>query len=362
MIQIYGDYYLDQILDRAYHEITLSKKEIVYLLGLSKHEETSQVFNMARKMRHKYFGDKIFMYGFVYFSTHCRNDCNFCLYRKSNRTLSRYRKNEGEIVEIASRLAESGVHLIDLTMGEDPRYLYQGKDGIEKLFGIIEQVKKYTGLPLMISPGIVPEKVLKEFKKLGVNWYALYQETHTRELYAKLRLKQDYDERFAAKVTAHKMGMLIEEGILTGIGDSDLDVTNSLLNMEKLRVEQVRVMSFLPQKKTPMEKWRSPSRIRELLIIAVMRLMFPERLIPASLDVDGICGLKERLNAGANVVTSIIPPQVGLAGVSNSELNIEDGNRTVKRVTETLEELGLAPASAIEYIKWVNKRQGTSRV
>ncbi|MEL7563823.1 MAG: methylornithine synthase PylB [Dehalobacterium sp.] len=357
MIQMYGDYYLDQILDRAYHEITLSKKEIVYLLGLSKPEEISQAFNTARKLRHKYFGDKIFMYGFVYFSTHCRNDCSFCLYRKSNCTLSRYRKSEEEIVETASQLAESGVHLIDLTMGEDPEYLYQGKEGSEKLYGIIEQVKKCTGLPLMISPGVVAEKVLKEFKELGVDWYALYQETHTRELYAKLRLSQDYDERYGAKEEAHRIGMLIEEGILTGIGDSDLDVANSLLNMENLRAEQVRVMSFVPQKKTPMEKWTSPARIRELLIIAVMRLMFPERLIPASLDVDGISGLKQRLDAGANVVTSIIPPQAGLSGVSNCDLDIEDGNRTVKRVTETLEKLGLSPASAIEYINWVHKRQ-----
>ncbi|MEL7563805.1 MAG: methylornithine synthase PylB [Dehalobacterium sp.] len=357
MIQMYGDYSLDQILDRAYHEITLSKKEILYLLGLKKSQEISRVFSLARKLWSKHFGNRIFMYGFVYFSTHCRNDCTFCLYRKSNQSLNRYRKSEGEILETACMLAESGVHLLDLTMGEDPEYLQQGQEGAEKLCSIIEQVKKHTGIPLMISPGIVPEKVLKEFKKLGVNWYALYQETHNRELYAKLRLHQDYDERYAAKETAHRLGMLIEEGILTGVGDSDLDVTNSLLNMENLRAEQVRVMGFVPQKKTPMEKWTPPSRIRELLIIAVMRLMFPERLIPASLDVDGISGLKQRLGAGANVVTSIIPPQAGLAGVSNSDLDIEDGNRTVKRVTETLEELGLRPASAIEYIDWVHKRQ-----
>ncbi|ATW24709.1 methylornithine synthase PylB [Candidatus Formimonas warabiya] len=356
MIQIDGYDYLAQILDRAYHEITLSKKEILYLLGLNRQEEISQIFSTARRLRCKHFENKIFLYGFVYFSTHCRNDCSFCLYRKSNQSLSRYRKNEAEIVETASSLAESGVHLLDLTMGEDPEFIL-GDARLDKLCGIIEKVKKSTDLPLMISPGVVPQRIMKEFKRLGVNWYALYQETHTPELYAKLRLYQDYEERFAAKEAAHRIGMLIEEGILTGIGDTDLDVANSLLNMENLGAEQVRVMTFVPQKQTPMGEWTPPSRMRELIIIAVMRLMFPDRLIPASLDVDGINGLKQRLDAGANVVTSIIPPQAGLAGVSNSDLDIEDGNRTVKRVTETLEELGLAPASAMEYINWVNKRQ-----
>jgi len=106
-----------------------------------------------------------------------------------------------------------------------------------------------------------------------------------------------------------------------------------------------------------MEHWDSPPRLTELLIIGVMRLIFPDRLIPASLDVDGIKGLRERLDAGANVVTSIIPPQAGLAGVSNNSLDIEDGNRTVQRVTGVLSEMGLAPAPQEEYQAWVKKRQ-----
>ncbi|MEL7565860.1 MAG: methylornithine synthase PylB [Dehalobacterium sp.] len=360
MIQMYDTKCLDLILEKAYHEITLSKKEIVYLLGLNKPEQIEQLFNTARKLRRKYFNDKIYMYGFIYFSTHCRNDCTFCMYRKSNKTLIRYRKTETEILEIANMLAHSGVHLLDLTMGEDTTY-FTGAKGLDQLLKIIESIKKHTGLPLMISPGLVNENYLKEFKDIGVNWYALYQETHNRELYARLRIDQDYDERMKAKITAHRIGMLIEEGILTGIGDTNNDVAYSLLHMENLRAEQVRVMSFVPQKKTPMEKWETPSRLRELLIIAVMRLLLPDRLIPASLDVDGISGLKQRLEAGSNVVTSIIPPKSGLAGVSNSELNIEEGNRTVIKVKQVLEELELVPATSLEYMNWVNEKQRVAK-
>ena len=63
-----------------------------------------------------------------------------------------------------------------------------------------------------------------------------------------------------------------------------------------------------------------------------MRLAMPDRLIPASLDVDGIAGLEPRIAAGANVVTSIVPPDIGLAGVSQSELDIDDGLRTAPEV------------------------------
>ena len=81
----------------------------------------------------------------------------------------------------------------------------------------------------------------------------------------------------------------------------------------------MRVMSFVPQQGTPMERKSTPSRLNELKIIAVLRLLFPDKLIPASLDVDGINGLRSRIDAGANVVTSIIPPSLGLAGVAQSK-------------------------------------------
>ena len=73
-------------------------------------------------------------------------------------------------------------------------------------------------------------------------------------------------------------------------------------------------------------------RLGELVTIATMRLAMPERLIPASLDVDGIAGLEPRIAAGANVVTSIVPPDLGLAGVSQSELDIDEGLRTAAEV------------------------------
>ncbi len=72
-----------------------------------------------------------------------------------------------------------------------------------------------------------------------------------------------------------------------------------------------------------------------------MRLLMPDRLIPASLDVEGIEGLRSRLDAGANVVTSLVPPRSGLCGVAHAEYEVDDGLRTVAEVRPRLAELGL---------------------
>jgi methylornithine synthase len=84
-----------------------------------------------------------------------------------------------------------------------------------------------------------------------------------------------------------------------------------------------------------------------------MRLLMPDRLIPATLDVEGIKGLKARLEAGANVVTSIIPSVEKLAGVAQSTLDIEQGLRSVPAVEKILREMNLSVASNDDYNTWI---------
>ncbi|WP_373657517.1 methylornithine synthase PylB [Sporomusa acidovorans] len=350
---------LDGILKKAEQEIPLSFKEILGLLSVNSPSELGKVALAARRLRERYFQNKVFLYGFVYFSTYCRNDCTFCLYRKSNQTYSRYRKNFEEIMAAARCLADSGVHLLDMTMGEDPLY-YNKKNGFDELVQLVKELKRETRRPVMISPGVVPQKILEEFKEAGADWYACYQETHNKTLYQQLRVKQSYGERMIRKLTAKKMGYLIEEGLLTGVGESKGDIARSLLLMKNMEADQVRVMTFIPQENTPFAGWPANSQFRELLIIAVMRLIMPDRLIPASLDVDGLKGLQDRLASGANVITSLISPAAGMAGVSQSTLDIGEGNRTVEKVLPVLKANHLEAATQGEYQAWIKARQTRS--
>lgn len=338
-------------IEKAIKGEALTKEEIVTLLSITDKKEMEELFAAARRVREKTFSKKIFMYGFVYFSTFCRNNCNFCYYRKSNK-IDRYRKDPEEVVELAVRLAESGVHLLDLTMGEDATYHQESFSSVLK---IAEAIKKETGLPVMISPGVISDKLIDAFADLNVEWYALYQETHNREIFKKLRVDQDYDERMHAKLYAKEKGMLIEEGLLAGVGESFEDIADSILEMKRIGASQVRVMSFVPQKGSPMEDVQTPGRELELKVISLLRLVHPKALIPASLDVDGIEGLRCRIDAGSNVVTSIIPPHTGLAGVAQNSMDVDEGGRTVQEVRSILKEMGMESATASDYRNYVNE-------
>jgi methylornithine synthase len=176
-------------------------------------------------------------------------------------------------------------------------------------------------------------------------------------LFHRLRPGQNYALRLETKGKAHNAGLLIEEGLLCGVGETAEDIARSIAVMQTLNADQVRVMNFVPQPGTPMEKRTPPDPSREALIIAVMRLALPDRLIPASLDVDGLVGLKKRLDAGANVVTSVIPRGQGFAGVAQHSLDIETGRRTRGAVLKVLETAGLRPATSREYFAWIKERQ-----
>lgn len=347
---------LEEILLKAEQEISLTRQEILRVLSITRQSELDQVAKVARKIRSRYFHNKVFLYGFVYFSTYCRNNCSFCLYRQGNQSYPRYRKSNQEIQATARCLVNSGVHLLDLTMGEDPLY-HHSQDGFRELIQMVKELKQGTEASIMISPGVISTEILRQFRKAGVDWYACYQETHNRDLYRELRLDQSFDERMNQKRKARELGFLIEEGLLAGVGESDEDIADSILTMRQMDADQVRVMTFVPQENTPLAGRPGNSHFRELLIIALMRLVMPDRLIPASLDVDGLKGLQERLNSGANVITSIIPPSAGMSGVSQSSLDIRDGKRTVEKIQPILKSHDLEAASAGDYQAWIKHRQ-----
>ena len=346
------------ILQKAMQEHSLSRQEIACLLESNPGQQTDLLFKTARQLREKYFGNKIFLYGFVYNSTHCRNNCRFCYYRKDNTSSVRYSKSRLQILDISCKLAESGVHLIDLTMGESISFHDNIVEQVQSLGSIISDIKSQTHLPVMVSPGILPEWALKQMARFGADFYACYQETHNPDLFSQLRIGQSFSQRLAVKQKAARLNLLIEEGILCGVGETSEDILDSFEAIKKLNVDQTRVMGFVPQMGTPMENHPTADIKMELIIMAVLRLLFPDRLIPASLDVEGVSGLEKRLKAGANVVTSIVPAGNGLAGVAQNSLDIEDSRRTVTQVEKILLSCGDYEIARPEiYKNWINQRK-----
>ncbi len=350
---------LAPILEKALSGANLTRGDLVRLLSPADDGERAAIRIAAREARRRHTGDRIFTYGFVYLSTWCRNDCLFCGYRSTNPEARRYRKNSGEILAASKLLAGQGVNLIDLTMGEDPASDEPGY--IDEIAGLIAEVRRVTGLPVMISPGVASRTALEKYKAAGAEWYACYQETHNRQLFDRLRTGQNYEIRWQSKLDAAGIGLRVEEGTLCGVGETAEDLADSILAMRHPAFGQVRAMGFVPPAEAagaPLGRWApSPppgqAQAREVDVIAALRLAHPDRLIPASLDVEGLAGLKTRLDAGANVITSLVPADMDLAGVAQACLDIDNQARSVAGVRPVVESEGLRLAGPAEYRVWL---------
>ena len=346
---------LASILSRALAGAPLTRDDLIALLSLTRPEERAEVQAAARAIRARRGGNLIHTYGFVYPGTFCRNACRFCAFRRDNPRARRYRLSEAETLAAARDLAAQGVNLIDLTLGEDPAA--DRPDYIRATADMIRQLRLATNLPIMISPGLAGPEALAAYRAAGALWYACYQETHNRDLFSRLRPGQSYDRRWGSKLAARAAGFLVEEGVLCGVGESEADLADSVLAMAALGAAQVRGMAFMPPPEAagaPPGLWTpapppGAARERELDLIAALRLARPEALIPASLDVEGLAGLRDRLQAGADLVTSLVPAGHGLAGVARTELDIDNQARSLAGIRPVLAELGLKAAGTEDY-------------
>ena len=197
----------------------------------------------------------------------------------------------------------------------------------------------------MVSPGVLPDGLSRNWREPAQAGTPVIRKLSV-SVVRDLRPQQNFGERLRKKQSALASGLLIEEGLLCGVGETCSDLVEAIIAMGRMGASQLRAMTFVPQPGTPMASRPRPEARRELQLMAVLRLVYPRVLIPASLDVAGLAGLKPRLEAGANVVTSIVPPGVGLAGVAHPTMDITTARRTTASIGAVLASNQLQAATA----------------
>ncbi|MCD4800962.1 MAG: radical SAM protein, partial [Methanococcoides sp.] len=185
----------------------ISDENLREMLQISDPDEMEKLHYVARHIRDNFFGNKVFMYSFVYFSTHCKNNCAFCYYNREN-DIERYRLTLEDIKKICQVLKTEEIHMVDLTMGEDPYF----HNNPERLVELVRTVKEEVGKPIMVSPGVVDNETLMLLKENGADFLALYQETYDKELFGKLRVEQSFEERINSRNHAKRIGYCVEDG------------------------------------------------------------------------------------------------------------------------------------------------------
>ena len=286
-------------------ERDLSTSELMSLLqaeGLD-----SLLFSAADKVRRQSYGDAVYVRGLIEFTNCCKNNCYYCGIRRDNQSATRYRLEQDDILACCAEGYELGFRTFVLQGGEDSYYTDA------KICGIVSAIRnRFPDCAITLSIGERPKDSYQAYFDAGANRYLLRHETadpaHYRKLHPEAMSLQNRKEcLFHLKEIGYQVG----SGFMVGSPYQTLDnLVADLRFLQQLQPDMIGIGPYIPHNETPFSKFERGSLSLTLRLIAVLRLMFPYALIPATTALGTIHpqGRELGLQAGANVVMPNLSP------------------------------------------------------
>lgn len=297
---------MKDLIDKLYRENYLNEIELLYLLDNMKENDKDYLISKAHEVRIKSYGDKVYMRGLIEFTNYCKNNCVYCGIRASNNDADRYRLTVDEIISACTEGDRLGYKTFVLQGGEDSFFTD------DKIVEIISEIKKR--FPLSAITLSIGEKSYDSYKKYfdaGADRYLLRHETASEELYKKLHPNMSFENRKKCLADLKKIGYQVGAGFMVGLpGQSNNDYVKDLLFLKELEPHMIGIGPFIPHKDTPLAKEASGTIDTTTTILAIVRLLLPEVLLPATTALGSLdsTGREKGLKAGANVVMPNLTP------------------------------------------------------
>lgn len=280
-------------------------EQIRELLKFRNPETTEYLYEMARVIRHRTFGDTVNIWGRIPISSFCKYNCKMCGLRRENQFAKRYRMDINQILRYCHNFAEHGVESFLLEGGDDAFFSEM------QMAEIILAIKKHhPNAKITLAIGEKGEKAYRHWFQIGVSGYILRHgsanELHFKKIYpSNMTLLLRKQSLWQLKQIGYNVGT----GFLVGIPYQTIDnVLEDIRFMKDFSGNIIDIGAFVPALRTPFERERSGNGEMVLYIMAIMRLMSPNASIIAGQSLD--CVLKEgrlrAFEAGADVLVADI--------------------------------------------------------
>lgn len=298
---------MKKLIDKLHQEQMLSAEEFRTLLTERSEETDLYAREQADQVRQQVYGNEIYVRGLIEFTNYCKNDCYYCGIRRSNRNAQRYRLTEEDILVCCREGYELGFRTFVLQGGEDGYYTD------EKLIRLIRRIKEsYPDCALTLSVGEKSEESYRAYKEAGADRYLLRHETACEDHYRKLHPKElSCEKRKDCLRTLKKLGYQTGAGFMVGSPFQTVDdLVEDFLFLKELDPEMVGIGPFIAHQDTPFHDRESGTLEDTLFYLALLRLMLPNVLLPATTALGTIHpkGHELGVRSGANVVMPNLSP------------------------------------------------------
>ena len=298
---------MKELIDKLYQTQALDKEELIFLIAGRNRETELYARELARQVRERTYGNRVFIRGLIEFTNYCKNDCYYCGIRRSNKKAARYRLTKEDILDCCRQGYELGFRTFVLQGGED------GYFTAERLTELIREIKNgYPDCALTLSVGEKKEEEYRAFREAGADRYLLRHETADPDHYRILHPEPlSLENRKHCLFLLKKLGFQTGAGFMVGSpGQTPETLAEDFLFLKKLDPEMVGIGPFISHGDTPF--WEQPDGTMEdtLFYLALLRLMLPRVLLPATTALGTIhpSGREKGILSGANVVMPNLSP------------------------------------------------------
>lgn len=229
---------IENILKKAEKMQGLTHSEAAVLLECEDKEVLARIYDLAEKIKLRFYGKRIVMFAPLYLSNYCVNGCTYCPYHMKNKEIPRIKLTQDEIVREVTALQDMGHKRLALEMGEHPTI--NTMEYLLESIKTIYSIKHKNGVIRRVNVNVAATTVenYRLMHEAGIGTYILFQETYNKAAYKELHPtgpKSDYAYHTETMDRAMQGGIDdVGIGVLFGLNLYRYDFIGLLMHAEHL--------------------------------------------------------------------------------------------------------------------------------
>lgn len=171
-----------EIIAKSLDKNRLDPEEMAVLINADSPELAEEIFEGARELKERIYGNRIVLFAPLYIGNECVNNCQYCGFRCTNNEVARKTLTLPELDREIEALVNRGHKRLILVYGEHPKYDAQFiHDTVKEVYA----QKHGNGEIRRVNINAAPLDVegYKLVKEAGIGTYQIFQETYHQETY-----------------------------------------------------------------------------------------------------------------------------------------------------------------------------------
>ncbi len=330
---------MKEIIDHIVSTRNLTLEQFVGLMSTEDQSVVSHLFQQSHQLAQRVYGNKIFIRGLIEISNHCKNDCLYCGIRRSRTDVHRYRLSKEDILQCCQQGYGLGFRTFVMQGGED------GWFDDDRMCDIVATIRhQFPDCAITLSLGERSRESYQRLFDAGADRYLLRHETADPMHYAKIHPSDmSYDNRMRCLHDLKEIGYQVGCGFMVGSPFQTLEnLFADLQFIRSFQPEMVGIGPFIPTTGTPFADRPSGTVDATLRLLAIIRLLHPRVLLPATTALGTLHpqGRELGILAGANVIMPNLSPAAQRADYSIYDNKLSTGSEAAETVNDTRKRLG----------------------